>query len=548
PTGIGKTLMGLFFASEIEKKVKGPIIYTLPYLSIIEQTTDVFNSIRWDTLRISVVQHHSLSFPQMERKNENPNFEQARFSLESWEGDIIVTTFDQLFYSFLSRCRGFVRRFFQLPSSVLICDEVQTLPARLIPAVETFLKKMCKKLNLQILYMTATHPPFLKDAKLILQDDKKYFESLNRTELKLCIKRPISFQKYLESLPEWLKQRRGKSILFVANTIRSSLQLFNFLNALKKQEADFHSLQLFYLSGNVVPIQRIQEIRKIKKCLDSKSHPWMVIVSTQCIEAGVDIDVDEIVRDFAPWDCLLQICGRANRFGFKDRSLVWVYRWLDDLHDKEFNRYIYDPVFIQATLDVIKRRKSVKEEEYWKVQKEYVQELEQRLSEKDPSQELVNNALSWQFNKLNFQDLFRGIDTWKISLFCVADDLARWLQKIAISLWMDKNPEKALEYLGKLSRKTKLLTPLTQFLRTTPKEIRRLTKEFRAKGKRNLFYQLPCLLNPMLQAYTISIPVRKLEKLREIDWISEGFPYVPNKYYDSLQGFSPRQKTYNNII
>jgi len=348
-------------------------------------------------------------------------------------------------------------------------------------------------------------------------------------------------------LPEWLKQRKGKNVLFVANTIRSSLQLFDHLSALKKQDDDLQNVQLFYLSGNVVPIQRIQRINEIKRSITSQPCPWVVVVSTQCVEAGVNIDMDEIVRDFAPWDCLMQICGRANRFGTKGRATVWIHRWLDDLHGKEFYRYIYDSLLTDATLHVLEGRDSVKEEEYLGIQKLYAEELEQRFS-KELSRELVSTALSWQFNELNFRNLFRGVDAWKTSLFCIADDTAGELKEVATLLWGIKKPKTALEYFKELCDNSNLFSPLAKFLRTEPQEMKRFTEELQKKDERYIRYQLPRLLNPMLQAYTISIPIRTLEGLGGIDLISEGFPYVRPEYYDPLRGFSLSDEAFGNII
>ncbi|MES4792549.1 MAG: CRISPR-associated endonuclease Cas3'' [Chloroflexota bacterium] len=232
PTGLGKTLMGLYLAGKLQKPDHtNPVIYALPYLSIIEQATDVARSV-FSKSSVSVIQHHSLSFPASGQE-EAPNFEQARFILEDWQADLVITTFDQLLYSFLTRDRGFIRRFFRLPGAVLLLDEVQTIPYRLIPAIETFLNKLNEKLGTRIIYMTATHPPFLKTSHPMIQNESEYFSSLNRTRLRLQLT-PISFSKYLSELGQWLLDRKGKKILLVANTIRSARDLFQHLKKLKE--------------------------------------------------------------------------------------------------------------------------------------------------------------------------------------------------------------------------------------------------------------------------------------------------------------------------
>ncbi len=313
PTGLGKTLMGLYLAGAVQRKHEDrqgskPVIYALPYLSIIEQATDIARRVfPEDKTGVSVIQHHSLSFPES-KSNEEANFEKARFALEDWDADLIVTTFDQLFYSFLSQDRGFIRRFFRLPGAVSLLDEVQTIPARLIPAVGTFLEKLREKLGVRILYMTATHPPFLRGIPGLVRDEKSYFGSLARTRLHRDLE-PIPFSHYLSQLGDWLLQRKGKKVLLVANTIRSARDLFARLSQLKEEEREFRELRLFHLSGSVVPVERLRRIKEIRTLIESDPEAWVGVVSTQCVEAGVDLDMDEAVRDFAPWDSLLQDPG-----------------------------------------------------------------------------------------------------------------------------------------------------------------------------------------------------------------------------------------------
>lgn len=543
PTGMGKTLLGLYLAAKALQEANGPIIYALPYLSIIEQTTEVARFIfPSDSSDIRVIQHHSLSFPQEKHEEEKHDFEQARFSLESWDAELVVTTFDQLFYSFLSPDRGFVRRFFQLPGSVLILDEIQTLPGRLIPAVQNLLQKASEILGTRIIYMTATHPPFLKEAQPVMKHDAHYFKPLRRTKLILNIKQPIPFSQYLHGLAKWLQRRRGRSILFVSNTIRCSLRLFDHLLTLKEEE-DFKELKLFYLSGNIAPVHRLKRIAEIKQALSSEPRPWLVVISTQCVEAGVDIDMDEVVRDFAPWDSIMQVCGRANRFGSREEATVWLYRWEDDFSERsgEFHRYIYDCILTDTTLEILSEYETIGEKDYFCLQEQYAHRLEERLSPEN-SQELLEKALSWQFDELDFEKLFRD-QGWKVSLFCVADQTAKKLKDIAVLMWEAKDFRKALRELQNLCEDHSLFEPLVQFLRITPRSLKGYIADIQKQDDRRIRFQLPRLLGPMLQAYTISIPVRSLEGLRErVSYISSKeriLPYIPREYYDPLRGFSP---------
>lgn len=535
PTGLGKTLMGLYLCGQMQqhKAMPNPVIYALPYLSIIEQVNEVARSV-FQSKDISVIQHHSLSFPIVQDSNLQ-NFEQARFSLEDWDADLIITTFDQLFYSFLSSERSFIRRFFRLPGSVMLLDEVQTVPPRLLPAVEMLLQQLRDKMNVHIIYMTATHPPFLKNIANVVANEEPYFKPLRRTRLNLQLE-PMLFSNYLYQLGDWLRQRRGKKVLLVTNTIRCAQTLFRHLYELRK-ELTFKELQIFQLSGGVVPIERLKRIRQIKKLIQNNPESWVVVVSTQCVEAGVDLDMDEAVRDFAPWDSLLQVCGRVNRFGKKPCADVWVYRWVDDSNDgnREFHSYIYDPIFTDSTLTVLQNRTMIEEGDYWDIQRTYARELEQRLS-KEQSDELLRYALSWQFDELDFQKLFRGQErAWKVSVFCIVDDTAEKLKEVAIELWSSKNPQDALKMLEALCNMPNLFQPLEDFLHIKPDTIKNIIKSLKNTSEYRLRFEVARLLRPMLQAYTISIPVRKLDEL-PFRYITEGFPYLPQDVYAGING------------
>jgi CRISPR-associated endonuclease/helicase Cas3 len=250
------------------------------------------------------------------------------------------------------------------------------------------------------------------------------------------------------------------------------------------------------------------------------------------VEAGVDLDMDEAVRDFAPWDSLLQICGRVNRFGKRSCADMWVYRWIDDATNREFHSYIYDSVFTAATFDVLADCQIIEEKQYYGIQQKYVQALERRLSN-ESSQEILHSALTWQFDKLDFQNLFRGQEkAWKVSVFCVADNTAEHLKEIAIELWSSKNPRRALELIIELCSLS-IFKPLSTFLNITGDMMKSYAESLKTIADRKLKFSLTRLLRPMLQAYTISIPVRRLDELPH-NKIAEGAYYFDRVVYENL--------------
>ncbi|HYW00511.1 MAG TPA: CRISPR-associated helicase Cas3' [Candidatus Acidoferrum sp.] len=533
PTGLGKTLMGLHTASRMQRR-GSPLIYSLPYLSIIDQVGEVTKSVlccQPDPLR--VMQFHSLTFPQIQDRDETPNFEQARFAMEDWDADLVVTTFDQLFYSFLSSQRSFIRRFYRLPGSTVILDEVQTIPTRILPLIETFFHRMSDNINLNVLYMTATKPRFLRQSQKVIPEEEHFFAKLDRTKLILQPK-AVPFEKYLESVPAFLRKRKNQTTMFTANTVRCSLRLLDFLRNLKNTEATFSGMEIFYISGAIVPIERINRIRRIKEITKSNNKNFVVIVSTQCVEAGVDIDADEIIRDFAPWDSLMQICGRANRYGTKPCAAVWVHRWTDD-HSRRratFAEYIYDKVLLDATFEVLKGHSELDESQYFESQNRYIKEIGDRISD-EPSRRIISAALEWKFSEINeFRKLFREGDDSKKSIFCVADTVAKGLRDIAATLWVDKDTTNAISQLERLIESEDFKN-LADFVKVDPTSLKRILAVAKSKDNRTRSFELRSILAPMLQAYTVSVTDKTLEGLN-VNTLSDLFQYIEKSDYESL--------------
>jgi CRISPR-associated endonuclease/helicase Cas3 len=479
------------------------------------------------------MQFHSLTFPQVKDREEKPNFDQARFAMEDWDSDFVVTTFDQLFYSFLSAQRSFIRRFCRLPGSTIILDEVQTIPTRILPLVETFFHRMSEKIDLKVLYMTATKPRFLMQSGQVVPREEQFFEKLRRTKLIVRLE-PKPFEKYLHSVPAFLSKRKTQTTMFTTNTIPCSLRFLDFLTDLKNKQAEFSEMMIFYISGAIVPAERIRRIRKIKEVTSSVRRDFVVVLSTQCVEAGVDIDVDEIVRDLAPWDSLMQICGRANRYGTKPCAPVWVYRWVDDRARRKtaFAEYVYDKVLLDTTLEVLNGHGELEESKYFDVQAQYVRKLGERLFD-EPYRRITSDALSWKFSEINeFRRLFREGDDIKTSVFCVADKLAEGLRDIAAALWVDKDTSTALSKAETLVA-SEDFKDLADFLRVDQASLRRMIAEVKSKDNRSKSFRMHQMLTPMLQAYTVSLTDKALEGLT-LHSLSDLFRYIERADYESL--------------
>ena len=166
-------------------------------------------------------------------------------------------------------------------------------------------------------------------------------------------------------MPEWA----GKRILITLNTRRSARCV---RDELEKSLPDGMALE--FLSADVTPRDRLAAIGRIKKCIEDKKS--CLVVSTQCIEAGVDIDMDFVIRDFAPLDSIIQVAGRCNRNFAPGRCTVEIVSLLDDASGRPFAEMnVYDKILLQATREVLRSAEEIDEESVYPLTQEYFARL-----------------------------------------------------------------------------------------------------------------------------------------------------------------------------
>lgn len=355
PTGLGKTLLSTSWAIKLRERIKiedkfyPKIIVSLPFLSIIEQTDQTYKKVLGELYRqhkdrlyitsysISNFEYHD-SIDDLERSDNSIDF-----FLNIWNAEIIVSTFDQLLYSLFSLKSKHLLRFHNLFNSIIIFDEVQALPSELWKPFEKFFEKLSDVGHTHILLMSATQPGFLPDAIERVPNHETYFENRRRVELQIYPEKK-QLNSCIMELLDFLNKYADNSIMIVLNTRESSKLVLRELKSVYEHISGTRTL--FYLSSLVAPSQRSDRILDIKKSLDSNDNP--IIITTQCIEAGVDIDVDYIVRDWAPLDSIFQVCGRCNRNGEKEIGYVILTR-LESDKGKAFSEMIYDSIELEST-------------------------------------------------------------------------------------------------------------------------------------------------------------------------------------------------------
>ena len=331
PTGGGKTRSAMAFAIRhgIQHDLRR-IIVAVPFTTITEQTAyvyrDIFENGYSDTAPI-VLEHHSAAIEGAGKANGDdedlaPSAVWQRLAAENWDAPIVVTTTVQLFESLFSNRRSKTRKLHNLAGSVIILDEAQALPPGLLSPILDTLRQLTRNYGASVVLSTATQPAFdsIKefrnvDASEIVPepDYVRHFETLRRVEYEWRTDVPHEWSE----IAGWVRGER--SALVVVNTKGHALALL--------EELDDSSV--LHLSTSLCGAHRRDIIEEIKKRLESGA-PCRV-VSTQVVEAGVDLDFETVFRSEGPLDAIIQAAGRCNREGrLEDSGRVVVFKPPDE--------------------------------------------------------------------------------------------------------------------------------------------------------------------------------------------------------------------------
>ncbi len=388
PTGSGKTLTAFSFAFKLREKIEDEfgymprIIYSLPFIAIINQNFQVLD----ECLNLLedypnnkskyLIAHHHLANMKYKEGNEYKEIEESLELVESWESEIVVTTFVQ----FLETLIGFKNRFFKklhnISRSIIILDEVQNIPVEYWNLIEKILYYLTNYLCCYIILMTATKPLIFKNFKSseLLDNYEEYFKYFNRVRLNINFN--INTLDDLFNFFEDIYQKnKSKSFLFVFNTINSSIDFYNRLKKYLKNKAN-----IFYLSSNIIPKHRILRINEIKKKLSIDEQ--VILVSTQVVEAGVDLDFDIGIRDIGPLDSIIQVSGRCNREFKNNISDVYLVN-LKNENGKNFANMVYGLISPSICFNLLKEKNSIKEEEFLELIDQYFIEIIESKSQED---------------------------------------------------------------------------------------------------------------------------------------------------------------------
>jgi CRISPR-associated endonuclease/helicase Cas3 len=323
PTGGGKTLAAMAFAlAHAKRHALRRIIVVIPYLSIIEQNAAEYRNILDPDNQNLVLECHSSVKPR-DNANEEEN-STLELLAENWDAPVIITTSVQFLESLFAAAPSRARKLHNIANSVVIFDEVQTLPTHLLSPVLNVFRELVDAYGVSFVFSSATQPAFRYSPGLqdgfrpneiteIAPTPDKLFTELRRVNYHLpCADETLDWDALADRLAA------EQQVLCVVNLTRHARDLWENMD----RKITDKNAKPIHLSSAMCPAHRLAVIRHIRRCL--KAGLPCRVISTQLIEAGVDVDFPVVWRAMGPLDSLTQVAGRCNREGkLKDKNGEW---------------------------------------------------------------------------------------------------------------------------------------------------------------------------------------------------------------------------------
>lgn len=321
PTGGGKTLASLRYALEHSRIFnKRRIVYIAPYLSILEQNAKEIRNILKDDKNI--LEHHSNII--IEDEDEKNNY---RYLSEGWTSPVILTSMVRFLETLFSSDTASVRRFNRLTDSVIIIDEIQNLPVKVVDMFNVMADFLAYVCNATIILCSATQP-------LLNEADKKILYGLPRNMINVSDEITEGFRRVritdrtrtkrytTEELADFILEKTDKNMLVILNTKGAVRKL---CDELESRNTEY---KIYQLTTYMCPQHRNDVIDKIKEEINEGEK--LICVSTQLIEAGVDISFENVTRSLAGLDSIIQAAGRCNRHGKTEIKNVYIINYIEE--------------------------------------------------------------------------------------------------------------------------------------------------------------------------------------------------------------------------
>lgn len=426
PTGLGKTFSAINTAIKIKNRLKNKdcyrLVYCLPFTSIIDQNAEVLEEIlKHNGLSTSLVyKHHYLTQWNLEdTEDSSSKFQELEYLVEGWENEFIITTFVQFLESIFTNKNRSLRKFHNLVNSIIILDEVQNIDPKYYLLIRETFKYMAKYFNTKFVFVTATQPLIMENEDIVELTDPSYestqqiFENMDRIDIdKSLLKNngsinesKLEIDEFIELVKDDIDNNNDKSFLIIVNTIKQAQYL--------AKKLDEH-YEVIYLSADIIPNDRLTKIQCIKQKGRRK-----IAVTTQVVEAGVDIDLDIVYRDFSPLDSINQSAGRCNRNNKKSKGKVKLFNL-----GRAIN--VYSDELLLTTWNLLNEYPDIiPENQIYELNKRYFEEMKIIIQDNnDVSLNILKYMNQLQFSKLeeDFKVIEEKFD--KYNVFIPVNDKA----------------------------------------------------------------------------------------------------------------------------
>ncbi|MCG3653408.1 CRISPR-associated helicase Cas3' [Aliarcobacter butzleri] len=374
PTGAGKTLLLYKLAMQIKEERKNvKVFYLLPFITLIEQNATIlkellnFMNIDTEDNRIFLEKHSLSGEFVIENGSEEYDIDKKQFLLDTLESEFVVTSFHQLFYGVFKRKNALLKRFHQFANSIILIDEVQLIPLKLMYTLTQFLKFMSEIFNCKIIVASATFPNIARELltnshmfdsieKILTKEENNKF--FNRYEITLDFEEVYSYETLENKIDEKINTK--KDLLFRVNTINSANRIYDYVTSLNS--SFYKKENIFLLTSAIPPINRKRIIDKVKENI--KNGIKQIVIATQLIQAGVDISLEDGFEELAPLDLIIQSMGRRNRSA--EKVEIGRADIIKIKNEKGFEGHkIYNNCDIAETIKILESYQTLTEQEIY---------------------------------------------------------------------------------------------------------------------------------------------------------------------------------------
>jgi CRISPR-associated endonuclease/helicase Cas3 len=375
PTGAGKTITGLKIADALIHRLNyKTLVYALPFISIVEQTTKIARNIYGAS---AIQEDHSLRPPSSENEDGSPWHKMIDL-FRYWHSPVILTTMVQFWDAIFAPQANRTMNFHRLSRAIVILDEPQTIPTKYWACLGETLRFLSRELDTIFILMTATQPHILgkREKRSEIAPHIYQFPQVRHQYHAIEMDQQFGIEKVLDVIGEnrLFEQNSG---LVVMNTKKSALDMFDLI----QKNLPYETTHLMFLSAWLTPWRR-KNVLNALKIAEEGTLPRL-LVSTQVIEAGVDLDFSWVFRDIGPLDSIIQVAGRCNRH-FRQAQSGQVYTaQLKNERGRPFSGMVYDSVLLEATKEVLKENPSFDESHVAEITERYYQIVMSRLTPQD---------------------------------------------------------------------------------------------------------------------------------------------------------------------